>query len=82
MPCKSYGSENLHKGEIAIHFPGSKKIDKPIGWVFAENVVCLNSGLGESAVPQAELRLLQKGNAAQRRMTSDSAGVSRGGALY
>ena len=64
MPCKSYGSKNLHKGEIAIHFPGSKKIDKPIDWVFPEDVVCLNCGLGEFAVPEAELRLLQKDNAA------------------
>jgi hypothetical protein len=66
MLCKSCGSENLQKfrGEVAIHFPGLKNIDKPIVWVFPELTVCLDCGVAQFAVPQDELRQLQKGNAA------------------
>ena len=62
MPCKSCGSVNLRKfsGEIAIHFPGLKNIDKPVVWVFPKLFVCLDCGTAEFAVPEAELRLLAK----------------------
>jgi len=66
MPCKSCGSVNQNKfrGEMGIHFPGLKNIDKPVVWLFPELVVCLDCGTAEFAVPKAELRLLAKGNAA------------------
>jgi hypothetical protein len=66
MSCKSCGSINQKKfvGEIAIHSPGLKGIDKPIVWVFPELVVCLECGFSEFAVPGAQLRLLAKGDAA------------------
>jgi hypothetical protein len=66
MPCKSCGSANQRKlsAEIAIRFPGLKNIDKPVVWVFPEIVVCLDCGTAEFAVPEAELRLLAKGDAA------------------
>ena len=66
MACKSCGSENLHKfmGEIVVHFPGLKNLDKPPVYVCCEVVVCLTCGAAQLAVPEAELRLLQKGNAA------------------
>jgi hypothetical protein len=66
MPCKSCGSVNQSKftGEIAIHFPGLKNIDKPVVWVFSEIVVCLDCGTAEFAVPEAGLRQLVKGDAA------------------
>ena len=66
MPCKSCGSDNLGKfwGEIAIHFPGLKNLDKPIVWVFPEVGVCLDCGTAQFAIPQSQLRLLQKGDAA------------------
>jgi len=66
MPCKSCGSLNQSKfcGEIAIHFPGLKNIDKPIVWVFPEVVVCLDCGTAEFIVPKAEVRQLAKGDAA------------------
>ena len=66
MPCKSCGSVNQRKfiGEIGIHLPGPKNIDKPVLWVFPEVVVCLDCGAAEFAVPEAELRLLAKGDAA------------------
>jgi len=64
--CPSCGSVNQRKftGEIGIHFPGLKSIDKPVAWVFPEIVVCLDCGTAEFAVPEAELRQLAKGDAA------------------
>lgn len=66
MPCKSCGSVDQSKftGEIAIHFRGLKNIDKPVAWVFPELVVCLDCGTAEFVVPEAELRLLAKGDVA------------------
>jgi hypothetical protein len=66
MPCKSCGSVNQKKfsAEMGIHFPELKDIDKPVVWLFPELVVCLDCGTAEFAVPEAELRLLAKGDAA------------------
>ena len=66
MRCKLCGSVNQSKfrGEIGIHFPGLKNIDIPVVWVFTELVVCLDCGTAQFAVPEAELRLLAKGDAA------------------
>jgi hypothetical protein len=66
MPCKSCGSENLHKlkGEIAVHFPGLKNLDKPPVYVRSEVVVCLTCATAQFVVPEAELHLVQKGSAA------------------
>jgi hypothetical protein len=65
MPCKSCGSVNQSKftGEICIHFPGLKNIDKPVVWVFPELIVCLDCGTTEFVVPEAELRQLATGDA-------------------
>jgi hypothetical protein len=49
---------------MGIHFPGLKNIDKPVVWVFPEVVVCLDCGMTQFAVPEAELRLHAKGGAA------------------
>jgi hypothetical protein len=51
-------------GEVAIHFPGLKNIDKPVVWVFPELVICLDCGIAQFTVPEAELRLLREGGAA------------------
>ena len=66
MVCKSCGSAKQSKfsGELGIHFPGLKNIDKPSVWVFPEIVVCLDCGAAEFAVRKAELRQLAKGDAA------------------
>jgi hypothetical protein len=66
VPCKSCGSVNQRKfsAEMGIHFLGLKNIDKPVVWVFPEVVVCLDCGTAEFAVPEAELRLLAKGDVA------------------
>jgi hypothetical protein len=66
MPCHSCGSVNQYnfRGEMGIHFPGLKNIDKPVVWVFPDLIVCLDCGMAEFTVPEAELRLLAKGSAA------------------
>ena len=66
MRCKSCGSIRGRKftAEMGIHFPGLKNIDKPVVWVFPELVVCLDCGFSEFAMPEAELGLLAKGEAA------------------
>jgi hypothetical protein len=44
-----------------FHFPGYEGLDKPTVWIFPEVVVCLDCGLAELTVPEAELRTLAKG---------------------
>jgi hypothetical protein len=53
MSCKSCQADHQRNldGEIAIHFPGLKGLDKPIVWVFPKLLVCLNCGFTEFAVP-------------------------------
>lgn len=64
MPCKSCGSLNQSKftAEIAIHSPGLKNVAEPVVWVFPGIFVCLDCGEAEFTVPEAELRLLAKGD--------------------
>jgi len=66
MPCKSCGSVNQGKfsAEMGIHFLGLKNIDKPVVWVFPKLVVCLDCGATEFVLPDAELCLLAKSDAA------------------
>lgn len=66
LRCRSCDSVNQKKfiGEMGIRSPGLKGLDKPTAWVFPELVVCLNCGKAEFVVPEAELRLLAKGDAA------------------
>jgi hypothetical protein len=66
MSCKSCQSENQRtfNGEIAIHFPGLKGLDKPIVWVYPKLLVCLNCGFTEFAIPETGFRQLMEGDAA------------------
>jgi hypothetical protein len=66
MTCESCGSDKQQKftAEIAIHFPGRKGLEKPLVCVFPELSVCLSCGNTEFIVPETELRLLAKGDAA------------------
>ena len=66
MRCKLCGSINQKEflAEMGIRSPGLKGLDKPIVWVFPKLIVCLDCGAAEFGVPEAELRLLAKGNAA------------------
>jgi len=63
MCCKSCQSQNQRNlnGEVAIHFPGLKGLDKPIVWVFPKLLVCLDCGFTEFTVPRRELSVLVKG---------------------
>jgi hypothetical protein len=62
LTCKSCGKESHSSflGEIAIHFPGLKNIDKPTVFVFPQLEICLNCGLAAFTVPEDELRLLAR----------------------
>jgi len=66
MRCKSCGSFRRRKftAEMGIHSPGLKNIDKPVVWVFTDVVVCLDCGISEFAIAEAELRLLASDDAA------------------
>jgi hypothetical protein len=66
MTCKSCSSDKLSefRAEMAIHFPGLQDLEKPIVWVFPELLVCLNCGSAEFAIPESELRVLAKRDAA------------------
>ena len=65
MSCKLCQSQNQREfnGEIAIHSPGLKGLDKPIVWVFPKLAVCLDCVFAEFAVPENERRLLKEGSA-------------------
>jgi hypothetical protein len=73
MSCKSCQSQNQREfnGEIAIHFPGLKGLDKPIVWVFPQLAVCLQCGFAEFAVPERELSVLVKGAAVEGAVVLD-----------
>jgi hypothetical protein len=66
VSCKTCGSDKQSKftAEVAIHFPGLSGLEEPIVWVFPALSVCLNCGKAEFLVPETELRVLEKGNAA------------------
>jgi hypothetical protein len=44
--CPSCSSENQRKfnGELALHFPGLKGLNKPIVWAFPQILLCLDCG--------------------------------------
>jgi hypothetical protein len=57
MSCKSCLSDNQRNfnGEIAVHFPGIKGLDKPTVWIFPQLVVRLDCGFTEFSIPETEL---------------------------
>lgn len=61
--CKSCQSDKQKNftGEIAIHFPGLKGLEKGIVWVFPEVSVCLDCGACEFQIPTKELEVLRTG---------------------
>ena len=63
MACERCSSENqsTFNGEVAVHFPGLKGLNKPIVWVFPKLMVCLECGLAEFEIPESQLRVLNKG---------------------
>jgi hypothetical protein len=65
MSCKSCHSDNHREfdGEVGIHFPELKGLNKPLVGVFPKLLVCLNCGFTEFVVPETELRRLVEGDA-------------------
>jgi hypothetical protein len=63
MACLSCGSEEqtAFDAEMIIHFPGRKGFDQPVVPVFPKLAICFRCGSTLFAVPDAELRLLEKG---------------------
>ena len=51
-------------GEMGIRSPGLKGLDKPIVWVYSELIVCMDCGAARFVVPEAELRVLARGESA------------------
>src|SRR5215470_17533264 len=66
MACASCGSTNEGKftWEIDMYIPGLKALNKPTVWVLPEIFVCLVFCKARFVVPEAELGLLTKGDAA------------------
>jgi hypothetical protein len=66
MSCQWCGSNNQSRfaAEVAIHFPGLESLNKPIVWVFPQLFLCLNCGKAEFVIPDNELRMLAKDQAA------------------
>jgi hypothetical protein len=64
MSCRSRGSNNQveHGAEINIHLNGDQ--DKTAVLVFPKLAVCLDCGVTEFKIPEAELRRLGQGGAA------------------
>ena len=58
--CRSCASANLTElgTEMNIHFPGPKSLDQRSIFAFPKLVVCLDCGLTESILSEAELRQL------------------------
>jgi hypothetical protein len=65
MACRSCGSENQGQfvSEINIHFSGLKNLNKPGLLVFPKVLVCLDCGVSQFTLPEAEVGLL-RGNIA------------------
>lgn len=60
MACNSCRSDRQRvlTGEIALHFPGLKGLEKPVVWVFPQVAVCLNCGSAEFQVDTEQLKQL------------------------
>jgi hypothetical protein len=60
MACKACDSDRQSEfsGEVAIHLPGLQNLDKQTVWVFPQLLICLNCGVAQFAVPEAELSVL------------------------
>jgi hypothetical protein len=48
-------------GEVAIHFPGIKGLQKPIVMIFPKVRVCMDCGHADFTVPERELSVLVTG---------------------
>jgi hypothetical protein len=64
LTCRSCGSNNQteYGAEVNIHLPRDR--DKAAVLVFPKLVVCLDCGVAEFTIPEAELHLLMERGAA------------------
>jgi hypothetical protein len=78
MTCKGCVSnkQSLLNGEIAIHFPGLKGLNKPIVWVFPKLAVCLECGFTAFTLPETELGMIVKGAAVEGAVILDEKRLS------
>lgn len=60
MFCQSCRSEKVREytAEINIHFPGIKGLDIPTVWIFPKLSVCLDCGVAQFKIPDAEAKAL------------------------
>jgi hypothetical protein len=81
MPCRSCASVNQKEfgSEISIHFPNWKGLDKPTVLVFPRLVVCLDCGVTEFTIPEAELHRLRQDDAEQRSGISPQSSFGQNG---
>jgi len=59
--CRLCASPNLFEldAEMNIHFPGLRSLNRPSIFAFPKLLVCLDCGLTESIMPEAELLQLR-----------------------
>lgn len=81
MGCQKCSSENqsTFNGEVAIHFPGLKGLDKSIVWVYPKLALCLSCGLTEFTVPERELRVLLHDTSVVNAVVSPERGTPESG---
>jgi hypothetical protein len=62
MSCRSCSSNNQTEfgSEIIIHFSGLNNLDKPTVMVFPKIEVCLDCGVTEFTIPEADLDRLRE----------------------
>jgi hypothetical protein len=54
-----FDNQSEFGGEIVIHYPRLKGLEKPIVMVFQKLSACLHCGFTKFTVPRSELRLLE-----------------------
>jgi hypothetical protein len=77
MSCRLCSSTNEAKftAEVMIHFSGRKHLENPGVLTFPELLVCLDCGSTRFRIAQAELNLLQEGNAPLTAKKQESLGL-------
>jgi hypothetical protein len=62
--CASCQSSNQREftAEMNIHFPGIQGVDIPTVWVFPRVLVCMDCGMAQFTIPEAEREKLEDGD--------------------